>query len=89
MAFVFNCFQCGHKLSFDSIVGRRDECPQCSADVHVCRNCRFYDPKVYNECKEPTAEVVLEKDRANFCDQFEPGDQAGSGPSKDALKAAA
>jgi hypothetical protein len=30
----------------------------------------MYDPKNYNECKEPSAEVVKEKERANFCDFF-------------------
>lgn len=30
----------------------------------------MYDPKSYNECKEPSADVVKEKERANFCDFF-------------------
>ena len=32
--------------------------------------CIFFDPKSYNECKEPSAELVLEKEKANFCDHF-------------------
>lgn len=64
------CFACGAELQLASQVGRRDECGSCGADVHVCRNCVHYDPKVYNECLEPQAEVVHEKDRANFCDYF-------------------
>ena len=51
-------------------VGRRDECPHCHADVHVCLNCQFYDPTTYNECREPSAERVLEKDKSNYCDYF-------------------
>ncbi len=54
-------------------VGRREECPSCGSDVHVCKNCQHYDPKIYNECREPQAEVVREKDRSNFCDFFVPG----------------
>lgn len=54
-------------------MGRRDECEKCSADLHVCKNCRFYDEASYNECKEPAADVVREKESSNFCDFFESG----------------
>lgn len=67
-----SCFSCGKEIVLLGIVGRRDECPHCRADVHVCKNCEFYDPKVYNECRETAADVVREKDRANFCDYFTP-----------------
>lgn len=84
------CFECGTELIFPYMPGRRDECSKCRADVHVCRNCRNYDSSAYNECREPQADMVKEKDRANFCDYFTPGD--GNGPSAnkaDALRAAA
>lgn len=64
------CFSCQKELPVMESVGRREECPHCGADMHVCKNCEFYDPKVYNECRETSAEVVREKDRANFCDYF-------------------
>jgi hypothetical protein len=64
------CFQCGKVTAVSGIVGRRDDCPQCRADLHVCKNCEFYDAKSYNECKEPQADRVVEKERANFCDHF-------------------
>lgn len=86
---TLKCFSCGTQLEFSSSIGRRDECPSCRADVHVCRNCRFYDPKSYNECVEPQAEVVKEKDRANFCEFFEPGQGEGGKTSRDALLQAA
>lgn len=66
------CFHCRYEMSFAEAVGRREECPQCRSDVHVCKNCDFYDPKAYNECRETQADVVREKDRANFCDYFTP-----------------
>lgn len=56
-------------------IGRRDECPHCHADLHVCLNCQFYDSAVYNECHESNAERVLEKDRSNYCDYFSVGVQ--------------
>ena len=84
------CFSCGTKIQHEGNVGRRDECPKCRADVHVCKNCLHYDPKAYNECREPQADVTREKDRANFCDYFSPnGSGKSSGPSKQDLKAAA
>ena len=85
----FKCFSCGETLQFKNGVSRRAECPKCRADVRVCKNCRFYDPKVYNECRETQAEVVREKDRSNLCDFFQPGSQSGGANSREALLAAA
>ncbi len=76
------CYQCGEKLNAGSTVGRRDVCPSCGSDVHVCLNCRFYDPGSYNDCREPQAERVVEKDRSNFCDYFEFSDSPSSDPMK-------
>jgi hypothetical protein len=73
----FNCFECGTELVFSQTPGRRDECPKCGADVHVCRNCKNYDIKAYNECREPQADRVQEKDRSNFCDYFDPAAPGG------------
>lgn len=39
--------------------------------MKVCLNCAFYDAASYNECREPSAERVIVKDRANFCEFFE------------------
>ena len=86
------CFQCQQKTTFADRIGRKDECMHCHSDLHVCKNCEFYDRSSYNECRDSSAERVVEKEKSNFCDFFAPnGDQAkhqeGSAP-KD-LKAAA
>lgn len=73
------CFKCQEVLQFVDKVGFRVECPKCMEDVHVCKNCEFYDPKVYNECRETSADVIREKARANFCEFFRP--RAGGGDS--------
>lgn len=78
---AFLCFSCGKSLSLSAGVSRRDECPHCRADLHVCKNCQFYDSNAYNECREPQAEVVREKERSNFCDFFQAGAQNGQGGS--------
>jgi hypothetical protein len=84
------CFHCKNEIPLISKVGFRDECDKCRYDLHVCKNCEFYDPKVYNECRETSADVVKEKERANFCDYFSPN-QSGSVENDRAakLKAAA
>ena len=83
------CFTCQTEMTFAVAISRRDECPKCGADVRVCKNCQFYDPKVYNECRETSAEVIREKERSNLCDYFQPGGQVASQGSRDALRAAA
>jgi hypothetical protein len=65
-----NCWHCGYQidLRLNGGIGKKDECPNCEADLHVCRNCRFFDPGSENECSEPIAEWVRDKDRANSCE---------------------
>ena len=38
--------------------------------LKCCLNCTFHDPSSYNECREPSAERVVDKEAANFCDYF-------------------
>jgi hypothetical protein len=66
------CAGCQTDLGRIERVGRRDTCPRCRADLHSCRNCSFYEPGSYNECREPQAERVLDKLRSNFCEYFAP-----------------
>ncbi len=83
------CYKCQKPNPLIGKVGRKDECFSCRSDLHSCKNCDFYDAKVYNECREPAADVVKEKDRSNFCDFFIPRTGSGSIDQKDILKAAA
>lgn len=63
------CHRCGAALAPDR-PSRRDACAACGADVRVCLNCRFHAPGMNGECREPAAERVAEKERANFCEFF-------------------
>ena len=67
----FFCWQCGLELE-DLIfpISRRDECPACRAELHVCRFCKLYDPRVSGSCREDRAEAVTNKITANFCDYY-------------------
>lgn len=82
LAVTIQCFNCGKTTSFTERVGFRGECEHCHADARVCRNCKFYDVKAYNECREPSAEIVQVKDRSNRCDFFQAN--AGGGAAADA-----
>ena len=74
-----SCYRCGHSLdSLPLPLGRRDECPGCTAELHVCRMCHMYDPREPNQCAEEDALEVNEKERANFCDYFKPSASAFS-----------
>ena len=79
------CFQCGQEIAADKRILREDECPHCSSDLRTCRNCRFFDPAVSNQCREPQADWVAEKDKANFCEFFVFADGTGPrAPARDA-----
>lgn len=84
------CWSCGHALTAVDF-GREARCPSCGKGTHACRNCRFYAPGRANDCLEPIAERVVDKERPNFCDLFEPVQRDGPAakPSADDLKAAA
>jgi hypothetical protein len=65
------CHRCGTAVAGER-VGVRAVCERCSAYLHCCRNCDFYAPGVANDCREPTAERVADKEQGNFCDHFRP-----------------
>jgi hypothetical protein len=71
---IVQCYACGDQIALGpgERVGFRDECPRCGADLHACCSCAHHDPASYNECRESSAERVLEKERANRCDYFAP-----------------
>lgn len=85
------CFFCKAPLEIAASVqvGRGESCPKCRSDVRVCYNCVHYDTAAYNECREPMAERVVNKDRANFCDYFSlrrGGTSSAAQAKADALK---
>lgn len=83
------CWNCGNALTALDY-GRQDTCRKCGRDTKVCKNCEFYDRAYNNECRESQADRVVDKEKANFCDYFNPrSGGSGSGQSRDALKAAA
>ena len=89
---AMRCFSCNElvEISAGERIGFAERCERCDADLHVCLNCRLHDPSAYNECRESSAERVRERDRANRCEYFSPGDREGGGgpPARDAARTA-
>ena len=79
------CWKCKKEISIEKPV-RGDECPLCHADLHVCRACDFYESGAHNDCRESSANMVIDKERSNFCDYFRvvlrqaQGPQGAQGP---------
>lgn len=83
------CLRCGASLSSLSLpLSRRDQCPECGADLHVCKMCIYFDKSVPRQCREDGAEDVTDKDRPNFCDWFKPSDTAFNQSAKSDADAA-
>jgi hypothetical protein len=67
------CWKCGASLADLTLPLRRlEECRKCGAELHVCKLCEWYSITVAKHCREPIAEEVKDKERANFCDYFKP-----------------
>ncbi|MBD3161367.1 MAG: hypothetical protein GF346_04115 [Candidatus Eisenbacteria bacterium] len=81
-----SCWSCGAELPYRPLtpIPRSAECPSCGGDLHACRNCRHHDPAVNNQCREPNAEWISDRERANFCELFQLADRSGgAGDAKD------
>ncbi|MBR5965019.1 MAG: hypothetical protein IK015_02735 [Treponema sp.] len=67
------CWKCGKEQDFSASVYRDSTCSACGADLHSCRGCAFYAPGSHFDCRETVEEIVVEKERANFCEHFRAG----------------
>jgi len=65
------CVFCDAELAADFRVMRNTRCPRCDAYLHACVQCRFHEPTLHNQCLEPEAEFVRDRQKANFCEFFE------------------
>jgi hypothetical protein len=83
------CWKCGTPITDQPMpLGRTAECSSCRADLHVCWMCEFYDVRVAAACREPVADEVLDKQRANFCSYFTPRPKAFQERGQEAVTAA-
>lgn len=83
-----NCWNCAQGL-VSSDYGRGDSCPKCGRDTRCCKGCKNFDPNKHNECHEPQADRVVDKERSNFCDYFKPASRTDGSQYAKALDARA
>lgn len=72
---AYYCFKCRNELDLVLTagvkVGRLDTCAHCDAYLHACKNCRFYDPSLHNQCRIPEADFIRDRETSNFCHHFD------------------
>ena len=67
---VLKCARCGASLASPSI--RIDsQCTKCTADLHSCAQCTWFDTSRTRECAKPIPKRVSPKDARNSCTYFE------------------
>jgi len=81
---TIHCFECQTKNTTESPAFRA-VCKKCSYDLHICKNCFFYDKNAYNECRESSADRVANKERNNLCEYFKPLDTPHTSEKKEDL----
>jgi hypothetical protein len=64
------CYKCGGEIELIDKVKRADSCEHCGADLHCCKNCKFWDLYAHNQCRESTTLYEPDKEKANFCTHF-------------------
>ena len=65
------CWKCNKEIKSNEVY-RTTECPDCHAQLHCCKGCKFYAPGSHFDCHENVEELVVDKEKANFCDYFSP-----------------
>ena len=66
-----HCHQCGWEWTLTGQPGRSETCHQCGADLKVCLNCVSYEARSAYQCRDRRADLVPDKQLANFCEYFE------------------
>jgi hypothetical protein len=65
------CWKCNTEWSGFGQPSVKATCERCNEDLHVCRNCVNFDEHAASQCRERGIEPVLNKERANFCEEFQ------------------
>lgn len=69
---MHKCHRCRRIVSPDPGSTPHEVCPYCSSALHCCKNCLYYDETSPYKCSESAADWVPDKEKANFCEFFEP-----------------
>lgn len=64
------CVVCGTVVDDAFPISRLAHCTKCTADLHACRQCFWYDVHAAKQCREPMVEWIVDKEKTNFCDYY-------------------
>jgi len=76
------CYNCGWEWKQPQVPAFREMCPRCDSFLHCCKNCILYDATAPQQCKSPTVELIAEKDKGNFCEEYRFRDTETARPPK-------
>lgn len=67
-----DCWNCGIEVGITSYgkLSFRAMCDNCSAELHCCLNCKYYQPGLPNDCQIRGTEFIADRSRNNFCEEF-------------------
>jgi hypothetical protein len=65
---VSRCGACGAVLPI--AIGSLEQCPNCRAAIHACRQCSHFDTGRRFECAQPIPERLADKSAGNDCSWF-------------------
>jgi len=66
---VFKCSRCGKKI-LNRNPGFDEVCPVCSASLHSCTNCAYFNSGAPLECTRDIPERIENKSKGNRCSFF-------------------
>ena len=69
---TIRCSECSAPVTFMDEIQISDTCTNCGADLHTCRNCKFFDPGAANECMRDIPARIESKNTRNICTLFSP-----------------
>ena len=77
---TIECFKCNSQLELEASqkIGRSEQCSSCYASIRCCSMCSFFSLSSYNDCREPTADRIVDKEKPNFCDHYKIGTEQGA-----------
>jgi hypothetical protein len=67
---VLRCSLCGALIPPPLEISAESQCPKCRADLHTCKNCRYFDTGAQFECTQPIPARITKKDIRNNCQYF-------------------
>lgn len=67
------CWNCGCSLEdIPRPISRHANCPECFEDLHCCRLCIHFAPRLTGQCDDDRADPPVQKESANFCEFYRP-----------------